>query len=319
MEAMVLNEIVVRARNLWIGYEEEDRVLWALNGIDIDIPKATAFCIVGESGSGKTTFGNAVAGLLPPYAVTKGCLEVHNITVIDGSRMNYSGIRGNIVVRIPQNPIATLNPYLKIGSIFFDVLSQRFRAYSKAKILEITLNAIKAVDLPDDILNRYPHQLSGGMSQRVAIALTIAINPEIVVADEPTSNLDAYLKGTTLNLLRGIVRSGKTLIVITHDILFASVLCNFIAVMFMGNVVEIGKTEEVLSKPLHPYTKELIDAANLDFKNIRYANNKLKADLNECAYASRCTYYSNRCSEKPKLSYINKSHGVACWNPLKNS
>lgn len=315
VETMVLNEIAIKARDLWIGYEEEDRILWALNEIDIDIPKAMAFCIVGESGSGKTTFGNAIAGLLPPYAVTRGHLEVYNITVIDGNKVNYNGIRGNIVVRIPQNPIATLNPYLKIGSIFFDVLKQRFRTYSKDKILEIALNSIRAVDLPDDILNRYPHQLSGGMSQRVAIALTIAINPEIVVADEPTSNLDAYLKGTTLNLLRGIVKNGKTLIVITHDILFASALCDLIAVMFMGNIVEIGKTEEVFSKPLHPYTKELIDAANLDLKNFKHVNSKPKADLKGCVYASRCAYHSNKCNEKPKLLYINKSHGVACWNP----
>ncbi|MCS7111317.1 MAG: ABC transporter ATP-binding protein [Ignisphaera sp.] len=311
---MVLNEVAVRARNLWIGYEEEGEILWALNGIDIDIPKATAFCIVGESGSGKSTLGNAIAGLLPPYAVTKGRLDVYNISVIDGDKVDYSGVRGSIVVRIPQNPLSALNPYLKIESVFSDILKQRFRINSKVKALEIAQKALKAVDLPSDVLGRYPHQLSGGMGQRVAIALTIAIDPEIVVADEPTSNLDAYLKGATLNLLRDIVRKGKTLIVITHDILFASALCSFIAVMLMGNVVEIGKTEEVLSNPLHPYTRELIDAANLNFKNSKYAINRSKTNLRGCAYSSRCPKHSARCYEKPKLFYINESHGVACWN-----
>jgi len=311
---MVLDSMAVRARNLWVGYEEANRILWALNGINIDVPKGVAFCIVGESGSGKSTFGNAIAGLLPPYAITKGCLEVYNINVINGDRVNYSNIRGNIVVRIPQNPIAALNPYLKIESIFFDVLKQRFKIASKDKALEIALKSIRAVGLPDDVLNRYPHQLSGGMSQRVAIALTIAINPEIVIADEPTSNLDAYLKGATLNLLKNIVSVGKTLIVITHDIVFASALCSFIAVMFMGNIVEVGRTEEVLSNPLHLYTKELIDAANLNFRDFKYINNKPEVTLEKCAYAYRCPHYSEKCNRKPNLRYINKTHGVACWN-----
>jgi len=318
MEAMVLNNITIRARNLYIGYDEGENILWALNGIDIDIPKNTAYCIVGESGSGKTTFGNAVVGLLPPYVVTKGYLEIYNNRVIDNDRLNYSGIRGDIAVRIPQNPIASLNPYLKIESIFLDILKHRFKSISREKAFEIALEAIRSVGLSDDVLNKYPHQLSGGMSQRVAIALTIAINPEIIVADEPTSNLDAYLKGTVLNLLKSIISKGKTLIVITHDILFASALCNFIAVMFMGSILEIGRAVDILTNPLHSYTKELIDAANLSYINFKHFDNELRNSSKGCVYASRCPYYFDKCIEKPKMYYINQYHGVACWRIQKS-
>ena len=313
---MVLDNPVIKARNLYIGYEEEGGIRWALNGVNIAVPKSVAYCIVGESGSGKTTFGNAVAGLLPPYAITRGQLEVYSTRVIDDNKVYYGGIRGSVVVRIPQNPAASLNPYIKIGSIFIDVLKQRLGNISKVKALEIAHEAIKTVGLSDDVLNKYPHQLSGGMSQRVAIALAMAIDPEIIVADEPTSNLDAYLKGTTLNLLKGIVSRGKTLIVITHDIIFASALCSFMAVMLMGTVVEVGKTIEILSHPLHPYTKELMDAANLSFKNSGHTKySRPRVDLKGCVYASRCPYRFERCDNKPELHYINEFHGVACWRP----
>lgn len=318
VEVVVLDELAVIARDLWIGYEEGGRILWALNGVDIDVPKATAFCIVGESGSGKSTLGNAIAGLLPPYIATKGRLNVCGRSVIDGDRVDYSGMRGRIVVRIPQNPLSALNPYVKIESLFFDVLKQRFGIHSKAEMLEIAQNALKAVNLTPDVLSKYPHQLSGGMGQRIAIALTIAVDPKIVVADEPTSNLDAYLKGAALNLLKEVVRKGKTLIVITHDIVFASALCSFIAVMFMGSVVEIGKTEEVLLNPLHPYTRELISVVDLSFRNSKHVsntNNRLKVGSRECPYLYRCPNSSPKCYEKPKLFYVSESHGVACWNP----
>jgi peptide/nickel transport system ATP-binding protein len=307
------NESAVKAKMLSIGYETDEDILWAVKDVSLEVPKNSIFCIVGESGSGKTTLGNAISGLLPPYSITRGHLIVDNILVIDNDKSNFKVIRG-AVVRIPQNPSSALNPYLRIGAIFEDVVKSRTRNLTKAEIRETISKYLSTVQLDEEVLNLYPYQLSGGMAQRVAIAMALAARPRVIVADEPTSNLDAYLRSLVGNMLRSLVKFGITVIIITHDIVFASHVCNYITVMYGGRVVEVGGVEEVFANPLHPYTVGLIEAALLKKTTV----NSTKINATEycgasCVYEHKCPYRSESCQVMPPLKHVSRTHGVACW------
>lgn len=307
------NRSIVVARNLEIGYETDEGIVWAVRGVSFNIPEKTSFCLVGESGSGKTSIGNAISGLLPPYSITRGSLIVDGKFVVNGDKTDFKSVRG-VVVRIPQNPSAALSPYLKIADIFMDVIKQRFGKIRKEQAVEIMKKYLQIVNLHEDVLNMYPYQLSGGMAQRFAIALSLSANPRIIVADEPTSNLDAHLRGAIGNVLKELTTRDITLIVITHDILFASHVCRYIAIMYKGKLVEVGKVDNVLSNPIHPYTMELIEAALLQKRNELKRVHEITANINGgCIYINKCPYAFNKCREEPKMIFINSEHGVACW------
>jgi len=313
---MVLDNTAIEMKNLSIGYETDYGVLWAVKGVSMNISIGTSICIVGESGSGKSTLGNAIAGLLPPYTVFKGILRVFDKIVIDNEKRDYRDIHGRIVVRIPQNPLSSLNPFITINEIFFDAIRARYRGIMKDEVRRIIYSSLDYVELPRDVLNRYPHQLSGGMAQRVIIALAIALNPKIIVADEPTSSLDAYLRGLIASLISRIVRERNiTLIMITHDILLASKICDKIAIMYKGYILEFGETKELIERPYHPYTQELIDASKLSKKD-RMSNFMKpigrKISGIGCIYSERCPYVFDKCSVHPEMRYVN-NRGVACW------
>lgn len=311
------NRFIITAKNLKIGYETDDGVVWAVKGVSFDVIEKTSFCLVGESGSGKTSIGNAISGLLPPYSITKGVLIVNNKYVVNEDKTDFRSVRGT-VVRIPQNPSAALSPYTKISDLFMDVIRNAYNRINKEQAVELIRKYLRMVNLPEDVLNMYPHQLSGGMAQRVAIALSLSINPKIIVADEPTSNLDAYLRGAIGNILRELVNSGITLIVITHDILFASHVCRNIAVMYGGKIIEIGRVEDILSNPIHPYTIELIEAATLQKGNgPKKVSTATPSSSKGCVYINRCPFAFSKCYEEPSIVFIKNGHGVACWRAEK--
>ncbi|MCC6055734.1 MAG: ABC transporter ATP-binding protein [Desulfurococcaceae archaeon] len=311
------SESIVKAEGLSIGYETDEGTLWAVKEVSFEVPKTSVFCIVGESGSGKTTLGNAISGLLPPYVLTQGYLVVDNIVVINNDKNNLKAARG-IAVRIPQNPSSALNPYLKVRALFEDVMKSKAKNVSKAEVREAIVKYLSIMQLDEEVLELYPYQLSGGMAQRVAIALALAAKPRIIVADEPTSNLDAYLRSSVGSLLKRLIEFGITVIVITHDIVFASHVCNYIVVMYGGRVVEVGKVEEVLSQPLHPYTMLLIEAATLKkvFTNSMRVSAIEGVGESGCVYKSKCPYRVNTCQAVPLLKYVSKTHGVACWRAV---
>ncbi|MDW8011206.1 MAG: ATP-binding cassette domain-containing protein, partial [Sulfolobales archaeon] len=177
---------------------------------------------------------------------------------------------------------------------------------------EETLKLISAVGLSEDVLSMYPHELSGGMCQRVTIALALAPKPSIVVADEPTSNLDAYLRGYIVHLIKDLSRKLKmSLIVITHDISIAEVICEDMVVMYLGELVERGRVRDVLREPLHPYTTELIASAGL-----QRVGQKWRKYVSGCVYYTRCPYTSDKCLERPPLFKLGSEREVRCWKRL---
>lgn len=314
--------LAIQAENLKIGYvTEEDSVIWAVRGIDLDISEGEVFCIVGESGCGKSTFANAIAGILPPHAVTRGVLRVFDRVVLKDSVLQYNGVRGRVVSYIPQNPGTSLNPFLNIEDHFYYVLRD-VRGLNKQTSKKIALENLYKVGLDNDILSKYPHELSGGMQQRVLIALALASGAKILVADEPTSSIDSYLKTQILRLIGKLNREYRlTVFLVTHDILFASDLCNRIAVMYAGQIIEQGFTRSILNRPAHPYTKILLKSIPIlgSKKSLEPLHGDLHGvfeDTKGCSFKDRCPFRSDICDTEPSLTLIRGDtgiHYVKCW------
>ncbi|ABN69384.1 oligopeptide/dipeptide ABC transporter, ATPase subunit [Staphylothermus marinus F1] len=312
--------LAVKAENLWIGYmDEEENILWAVRGISIEVLEREIYCLVGESGCGKSTLGNAIVGILPPYSVTKGRLRVFNREVIVEDEKHYEEIRGKLVTLIPQNPGKALNPYLTISEQFYYVFNSLYEL-NKENSLKKARELLGIVGLdPEQVLDSYPHELSGGMQQRTAIALALATGAKIVVADEPTSALDANLRLQLLKLLLRLKNElGLTIIMITHDILSATRICDRVAVMYAGKIVEETSTREIIENPLHPYTKMLFDAVpilGVKKKLVSYLGEPPRPGeyIKGCQFSKRCPKAMDICREKePEIIEIN-GHRVACW------
>ncbi len=312
--------LAVEAKRLSVGYEELEELLWAVRGMSFEVREGEAFCIVGESGSGKSTVASAIAGILPPHAVTEGELRVGGRLVVKGNERDYEGVRGHLVTYVPQSPGASLNPYLEIGDQFYYVLNNLY-GLSRKEAREKARTYLEMAGLdPGAVLDRYPHELSGGMLQRAAIALALSTGAKILVADEPTSSLDAHLRLQIVQLLKRLRSEvGLTLIFITHDMLLAGVLSERIAVMYAGHLVELGPTKEVLRKPLHPYTSMLIECVPvLGVKRPLKAYAGEPPNLSEagrgCLFYDRCPFRLEACaSETPPVKEVGESHYVACW------
>jgi oligopeptide/dipeptide ABC transporter ATP-binding protein len=316
-----LNSIVkkYKIRGSFFGGKSKDVI--ALNSISLKICKGEIFGLVGESGSGKTTVGRLIVKLEKPE---KG--EIY----LDGQEI--LSLRGREKLKefprkvqmIFQDPYQSLNPQLSV----FDTVSEPLiihkigNDYTREKIV---LEAITSVGLspPQDYISRYPHQLSGGQRQRVAIARAMILNPEMVVADEPTSMLDASISAQIFNILLEMrEKSNSTFLFITHSLAAARYLCDRIAVIYKGNLMEIGPAEEILHNPKHPYTQSLIDALpklNISSNKKRF-NSLLRTErfVEEnigCPFFSRCNVSNEKqCAKnKPPMKELGKSHSAACF------
>jgi len=240
--------------------------------------------------------------------------------VIDGARRDFNGIRGRVVTYIPQSPGSSLSPYFRIGDQFYYVLSG-VRGLSRREAIAAAREYLKKVELdPDFVLNRYPHELSGGMQQRAAIALAISTGARIIVADEPTSALDAHLRLQIVDLLKRLRREeGLTLLFISHDLLLAASLCERGGVMYAGTIVELGDMRKMLRSPAHPYTRMLIGAIPvLGVKRplVSYPGEPPRPGEvgSGCPFYDRCPSRLNRCaSERPPLLEVEGDRRVACW------
>ncbi|MEM1683024.1 MAG: ABC transporter ATP-binding protein [Ignisphaera sp.] len=311
--------LAVKSLKLYIGYELDEGIAWVVEDLNMSIESNTTYCLIGESGCGKSTIGNAIAGLLPPYAYTYGKLIVMDKNVIDEDVRRFNGIRGKIVVKIPQDPASALNPYMTIGDQLDIAVKNYFRNLSDREVKAKTLELLSEVMLDREVYDMYPHQLSGGMKQRAAIALALAPEPKIIVADEPTSSLDAYLKHAIASLLKKLQREWElTMIFITHEIPIAQYVCNRVAVIYAGRIVEEGFVSDVLQNPRHPYVELLLKAYP------KRLNRERLTDIpgmppppgrypQGCKFAPRCPYVFDRCRiEEPPLIALGNCL-IRCW------
>jgi peptide/nickel transport system ATP-binding protein len=294
----------------------------AVDDVSFSIAKSETLGVVGESGSGKSTLGLSLIGLVPfPGRITKGKVFLKGKEILKMSKEDLRNLRGTEVCYVFQDPMTSLNPVKKIGSHFVELIQTHEPNVKKEEALERARKLLKDVGIQPERVNDYPHQLSGGMRQRVMIALAIALNPSIVVADEPTTALDVIVQAKILDLLNTLRDSyGMALILITHDLSIVIERSDKTLIMYAGQMVEYAPSEELYSNPEHPYAKGLLKS----IPNIELADQKLEAipgsppDLldppNGCRFWPRCSEVFERCrKEDPPLFKTGEEHFVRCF------
>jgi oligopeptide/dipeptide ABC transporter ATP-binding protein len=294
----------------------------AVDDVSFSISKSETLGVVGESGSGKSTLGLSLIGLIPfPGKITKGTVILKGKEICTMCADELRNLRGTEVCYVFQDPMTSLNPVKKIGGHFVELIQTHEPKVKKEEALERAKKLLKDVGIQPERVNDYPHQLSGGMRQRVMIALAIALNPSIVVADEPTTALDVIVQAKILDLLNALRDAyGMALILITHDLSIVMERSDKIIIMYAGQMVEYAPSKDVYLNPEHPYAQGLLKS----IPNIELADQKLEAipgsppDLLNppagCRFWPRCSYAFDRCSkEEPPLYQTGAEHLVRCF------
>ncbi len=314
---------LLEVRALFLEFKASRGRLKALNGITFDVQSGEVFGLVGETGCGKTVTGLSILRLLPRSAsITGGQVIFEGVDLLSLSRGEIESVRGKKIAMIFQDPSTSLNPVFTVGSQIERVIHQHMkvtRQQSSAQARE----ALTAVDLPDvdRIMGSYPHQLSGGMQQRVMIAMALSCNPRLLIADEPTTSLDVTIQAQILRLLRGLQKKfDVSVILITHNLGVIAQTCDRLAVLYGGRVAESGPTREIFVNPQHPYTRGLMNAIpRPGSRGKRMAAIPGAVPTNPgaivgCAFAPRCEFALERCrTESPPLVQVGKNHLSACF------
>jgi oligopeptide/dipeptide ABC transporter ATP-binding protein len=313
-------------RDLRVTYREPDRTVQAVGGVDLALTPGRVIAVVGESGCGKTTLALSVLGLLPPNAaVESGQMLFESHDLLRTSAEVLRGVRGRRISMIFQDPVSGLNPVLPIGTQVSEIVQTHLEV-SKKEARAMTVAALRAQGLPqpEKVAAAYPFHLSGGMCQRVMIAMATVLQPAVIIADEPTSSLDVTMQAAILRELDTLRRTqGTAIMLITHDLGVVASIADDVAVMYAGRIVEHGTADALYARPQHPYTAALLAARpRLDdpgraLTSIRGAPPDLAALPPECAFLPRCTKPVNACRTEPwpALARAN-GHAVACFNPV---
>lgn len=313
--ALEINDLVVE-------YRTRDSVVHAVNGIRLSIEQGKALGLVGETGAGKTTTGLAVLGLVPnpPGIVTEGSIFLNGRDVLKMDHKQIRKIRGKEVSMIFQDPMTSLNPILPVNEQIAEVIRAHNRKLKHKDAMERAGEMLELVGIPKSRGGEYPHQFSGGMKQRVVIAIALACRPDVLIADEPTTALDVTIQAQVLEMMRSLKQKYNTsLLMITHDLGIVAEICDEVAVVYAGRIVEKGTLEDVFDHTRHPYTQGLFRSLpNMEDRTARLKPIKgLMPDPSNlpegCAFCPRCNYATERCQkEKPKAVWRNEHHYVEC-------
>jgi peptide/nickel transport system ATP-binding protein len=309
---------VLEIRDLSIQYGGTQLV----TGVSLDIAAGERLGIIGESGSGKTLTALAMMALLPGSLRSTGQVLLHGKDMTQISERQWSVLRGGTIAMVFQEPMTALNPTMRVGKQIAEATALP-RAAARARAFEL-LKRVEFTD-PAEQARRYPHQLSGGQRQRVMLAMAIARDPAVIVADEPTTALDVTVQKQMLELMSRLVdEEGSALVLISHDLAVVSGMCERLIVMYGGRVVEAGRTEQVLTNPRHRYTAGLIatsGAISLDSDRSRAELPSIPGQVPAagafgagCPFRNRCAHATQECETVPPLKQLDE-HLVACWNP----
>ena len=315
------NQRILDVKNLVVRYETEDGIVHALNGIDLQLGYRQTIGLVGETGAGKTTAALAILRLVPdpPGVVECDRLMIEGRDILNLPAAKMDEVRGKDVSMIFQDPMTALNPVFTVGEQIAESL-QLHEGLDKNAAMERAKQMLELVGIPGERANEYPHQFSGGMKQRVVIAIALACNPKLLIADEPTTALDVTIQAQVLELMSELKEKYDTsMIMITHDLGIVAEVCDTVAVMYAGRIVEHGTLEDVFNHTLHPYTEGLFNS----LPNIKNRTAMLKpikglmpdpTDLPKgCAFAPRCDYATPACFERqPQLQQASPTHQFAC-------
>lgn len=314
------NDLVLDIENLSVRFTTEDGVVNAVNGLDLRIEKGKAIGLVGETGAGKTTTALSILRLVPdpPGVVDCDKLEVNGQDILSMSAKELEKVRGKEVSMIFQDPMTALNPVFTVG----DQIAESISIHENVSMVEaqkLAVGMLELVGIPGERAGDYPHQFSGGMKQRVVIAIALACHPQLLIADEPTTALDVTIQAQVLDLMKNLRKQYQTsLIMITHDLGIVAEICDEVAVMYAGNVVEQGTLEDVFNHTMHPYTEGLFNS----LPNVNDRKSKLKpipglmpdptALPEGCPFHPRCQYATEACKQVQEKRYVSDTHFIRC-------
>jgi oligopeptide/dipeptide ABC transporter ATP-binding protein len=318
-----MSEPVLDIKGLSVGYPTAAGMFQAVRGVDLHVDRGELLGLVGESGSGKTTLGLSVIGLLPePGRILEGDIRIDGQSIVTASADERRRMRGEKVSMIFQNPMSSLNPTMTIG----DQIGEGIRAHRDLSPSAIKTRSIELLELvgiadPARRIASYPHELSGGMRQRVMIAMAVSLDPLLLIADEPTTALDVTIQAQIIWLLEDLrERLGMAIVYVTHNLAVAANICQSIAVCYGGQIVEQAPKAQLFADPAHPYTRSLIEAVPRE----SWRTHRIKPSAGRapgaigvretCVYLQRCPWAFDRCAaEAPSLFSIAPSHDVRCF------
>jgi peptide/nickel transport system ATP-binding protein len=313
--------MILRVQDLATHFFAKSGVVKAVDGVSFSIDRGQVLGLVGESGSGKSMTGYSILGLIdPPGKIVGGTIELNGVDLATRSAEEWRAIRGNRVAMIFQDPMMTLNPVLRIDTQMMEAITAHHQV-SEAEARKRCREALVKVGIPspDERLLAYPHQFSGGMRQRVAIAIALLNSPDVIIADEPTTALDVTIQGQILFEMQKLCReTGTALIWITHDLSVVAGLADHIAVMYAGKIVEQGPANDVLDHPLHPYTAGLIGSVpsrnvkGQPLKQIPGMTPSLAALDAGCSFRARCSQSQTGCEQPQAMRNGANGRQVRC-------
>jgi peptide/nickel transport system ATP-binding protein len=315
------NKYILEVENLVVHYETSDGIVKAVNGINLRIERGKTLGLVGETGAGKTTTALSILRLIqePPGKIKNGRIMLDNANIMSMNHSQLRRIRGKDISMIFQDPMTSLDPVFPIGAQIAEIIKEH-EGIADADARQRARDMLGVVSIPEDRADEYPHQFSGGMKQRVVIAIALACTPKLLIADEPTTALDVTIQAQVLDLMRQLRdQKGTSMLMITHDLGIVSEICDEVSVIYAGRVVEHGTLGDVYEKTMHPYTEGLFNS--LPNINDRRAMLKPIPGLmpdpinlpKGCDFAPRCTYARDECAKrKPEGQWISDTHYVAC-------
>lgn len=313
---------LLEVKDLVIHYETDDGVVKALNGVNIHIGVGETLGLVGETGAGKTTLAKGIMRLIPnpPGKILGGEVIFEGQDLLKLSTNGMEAIRGRDISMIFQDPMTSLNPVLTVGEQIMEVIENHNTSLSRQEARKWAENMLERVGIPAERFGEYPHQFSGGMKQRVVIAIALACNPKLLIAGEPTTALDVTIQAQVLEMIYKLKSENNTsMILITHDLGVVAQNCDYVAIIYAGEVVEYGTLREIYKDTKHPYTEGLfgsIPSLTSDVKRLQAIDGMMPdpTKLPEgCVFCERCKYAVPECSKNhPGMVTVGGTHQVRC-------
>lgn len=307
--------------NLKVDYVTDDGIVHALNGVSLELVQGETLGLVGETGAGKTTMAKCIMGILPKRTgkIRSGEITFEEKNLLKCSEKELQSIRGAQIAMIFQDPMTSLNPVLTVGEQIAEAVENHERCARRA--MERAEEMLELVGIPAERVHEYPHQFSGGMKQRVVIAIALACNPKMLIADEPTTALDVTIQAQVLEMMQSLKRQLNTsMLLITHDLGCVAQNCDRVAVIYAGEIVEYGTVMDVFKRMKHPYTQGLfssIPQINADVKRLNSIPGLMldpTLDVEGCRFCDRCKYATEECRiNHPELVEIESGHSVRCF------
>jgi oligopeptide transport system ATP-binding protein len=314
---------ILEVKKLSAQFPLNQKIIKAVDSVDLYIDEGETVGLAGESGCGKSTLAFSMMQLMPPPGkIVSGEVFFRGQDLVHGSEQVLRGIRGNRLSLIFQDPSSYLNPTVSIGMQICDVIAAH-NSIDAREAKRRTVELLNSLGIPEPAqrFHSYPHELSGGMKQRVLIAMAISCDPDLVIADEPTTALDVTIQRQILELIKEkVISEGSALLFITHDLSILAEICDWIYTMYAGRVVETAPTVEFFQNPLHPYTRKLLNAIpRHDLKRPLAEISGSPPSLDNlppgCSFYPRCDLRSERCQEvRPELRELKREHWVSCHN-----